>query len=182
MAPLNADKLREADPEALAVLVDELLPRLLRAATFYTRDSSSAEDIFMEVFHKLLRDPLKLAELASTGALEKWCMHLTRNVAVHHARRVKREATYAATESPEEQPDESTTVSPAMQNQILAALDSLDEATRLVITLRYLDGLSVREIAGKLSISPATVRVRTYRAIRQLRQRVWDDATTGPGQ
>jgi RNA polymerase sigma-70 factor (ECF subfamily) len=179
MDQVNADKLREADPEALGALIDELLPRLLRAAAFYSRDKAEAEDVVMEVFQHLLLDPVRLAELARTDALQGWCMRLTRNIAVHHARRTTRRAAYEAMESPEAQADDGPSVSPAMQKQILEALDSLDESTRTIVTLRYFEGLSIPDIAERLGLSPGAVRVRTYRAIRQLRQRVWKDAAAG---
>jgi DNA-directed RNA polymerase specialized sigma24 family protein len=92
----------------------------------------------MEVFQRLSRDPAKLAELARSDALYTWCMRLTRNIAVHHARLTLRRSTYEESDAREAPADEAP-VSPSMQKRILEALDSLDEPTRTVVTLRYLD-------------------------------------------
>jgi RNA polymerase sigma-70 factor (ECF subfamily) len=50
---------------------------------------------------------------------------------------------------------------------------------RTVIALRYLGDLSIKEIAGKLGISPGTVKSRLYTAHTRLRQKLQDNNWQG---
>lgn len=49
---------------------------------------------------------------------------------------------------------------------LLEAMDALPERCRQVIMLRHLDGLSYKEIAVRLGISPETVKVHMVRGVR----------------
>jgi RNA polymerase sigma-70 factor (ECF subfamily) len=52
------------------------------------------------------------------------------------------------------------------------AIDTLDEALRLVVVLRYYSGMDATEVGAILGIPPATVRTRLRRALRMLRGRM----------
>lgn len=63
---------------------------------------------------------------------------------------------------------------PATQNRMemqraLAALQKLEEPYRTAIQLRYVEGLTVTEIAALTSEPPNTVSVRIHRGLQQLR-------------
>ena len=59
----------------------------------------------------------------------------------------------------------------AEQRRLVAeALQSLDDATRPVVVLRYYEGLCSKEIGGLLDLTPAAVDMRLSRARQQLRQ------------
>ena len=51
-----------------------------------------------------------------------------------------------------------------------ALLSSLPDAQREVLIMRFVDGLSVEEIAQALKIPTGTVKTRTHHAIRKLRE------------
>ena len=51
-----------------------------------------------------------------------------------------------------------------------ALLSQLPETQREVLVMRFVDGLSVEEIAKALDIPPGTVKTRTYHAIKKLRE------------
>ncbi len=57
----------------------------------------------------------------------------------------------------------------AEQGEMLALLDRLDDDHREVVTMRYLEQLSPKEIAEALGVSENVVSVRLHRAIKQLR-------------
>lgn len=54
------------------------------------------------------------------------------------------------------------------ENPVLAALERLNEPAREVLRLRYWEELSIAEIAEVLGLSGPAVRVRLYRARKQL--------------
>jgi RNA polymerase sigma-70 factor (ECF subfamily) len=64
------------------------------------------------------------------------------------------------------------------QAELRAALATLDDGERLVITCRYLLDLSEAETAAALAIPPGTVKSRLHRGLRRLRERL-GPATAG---
>jgi RNA polymerase sigma-70 factor (ECF subfamily) len=58
----------------------------------------------------------------------------------------------------------------AMLRQLRQAVDSLPSDMRSVITLRFIDGLSCKQVAAKLDLGESNVRVIQYRALRKLRE------------
>ena len=58
------------------------------------------------------------------------------------------------------------------QREVRTALAGLDEGERLVVTCRYLLGLSESETAAALGIPAGTVKSRLHRGLRRLRERL----------
>ena len=58
------------------------------------------------------------------------------------------------------------------QREVRTALAGLDDAERLVVTCRYLLGLSEAETAAALGIPAGTVKSRLHRGLRRLRERL----------
>jgi RNA polymerase sigma-70 factor (ECF subfamily) len=59
-----------------------------------------------------------------------------------------------------------------LRDRVRAALESLESNDREVLTLRYLEQLSTREIAAVLAITEAAVKTRHRRALERLRRRL----------
>lgn len=57
-----------------------------------------------------------------------------------------------------------------MEHPVWQAMDALKEADRSVLHLRYVEELSIQEIAEALSCTQVAVRVRLRRARTRLRQ------------
>ena len=64
------------------------------------------------------------------------------------------------------------------QAEVREALAGLDEGERLVVTCRYLLGLTEAETAAALGIPAGTVKSRLHRGLRRLRDRL--EPVTGP--
>ena len=122
-----------------------------------------AQEAFIQAYLRLdsLKDPDRFA-----GWLRTIAMNRCRNYLRH-----KKPATVsvdtlgdvaAGEESPGDQADMSETT--------LLALGQLSEANRQALTLFYLGDYSVREIGKFLGVSEGAVKVRLYRARRQLRE------------
>jgi len=56
--------------------------------------------------------------------------------------------------------------------RVLTLLQELSDNDREILTLRYLEGLTVEEIAAVLDLSVSAVKVRHFRAVERLRQRL----------
>lgn len=64
-------------------------------------------------------------------------------------------------------PDAGEAIEQQQRNEsLLAAVASLPDRCREVVMLRYLDGLSYKEIGARLGISPNTVKVHLVKGVR----------------
>jgi RNA polymerase sigma factor (sigma-70 family) len=55
---------------------------------------------------------------------------------------------------------------------VLGALDQFDQVTRDLITLRYIEGWRVKDIAQSLGISQTSASVRLHRAMHILKRQL----------
>lgn len=185
----------EGSEDALARLYDRHGPAVFAEATRTSRDRWAAAEVVQETFLALwnraeLFDP-------SRGPLRAWLMAIAHNRAVDHLRRASRHDRAAAFSSfaGGDEIDASTTEWLAAAGEPVAAagpepgpemafssketrasiedaLGALDPLERRVIVLAYDGGLSQSEIAASLGWPIGTVKTRTRRALRHLRDRL----------
>jgi RNA polymerase sigma-70 factor (ECF subfamily) len=160
---------------ALARLYDRYGRTVFGVGLKMLGDRSLAEELTQEVFLKVWRssgtfDP-------SRGGFSTWLFRVTRSVALDlHRKRARRvrpvpegDSQIAAVRDnsagPQEIVDESW-----LSWRVSRALEALDAAHREVIELAYFGGLSQREISRRTGIPLGTVKTRTARAFRSLRE------------
>jgi RNA polymerase sigma-70 factor (ECF subfamily) len=133
--------------EDLLVLYDHALPRVYGYLAPRCGSVAVAEDLTSETF-------LAAANSIQRGAVERlsvaWLIGIARHKLVDHWRRQGREdarlALIAADDDPPDQWD--ATLDAVRAREVLARLAPQHQA---VLTLRYLDDLSVREVAGLMN-------------------------------
>lgn len=190
----------EGSQEALAGLYDKHGNTVFAAAMRASGDRSIAAEVVQETFLALwnraeLFDPAR-------GALPAWLGTIARNRAIDRVRAASRHdrassfSSFATSEAEDHSIGDWLTVSGeligvggpeplpevALTDQetrasIAHALASLDPAERRVILLAYDGGLTQSEIAAALGWPIGTVKTRTRRALRHLRD--WLERCTG---
>ena len=183
----------EGSEGALASLYDRHATAVFRLAMSVNRDRGVAEEVVQETFLALwnraeLYDP-------ALGSLVSWLLAIARNRAIDRVRGAARRvpaAPFSALVG--DQPDEASAVDwlvssgdilavgapepgpePALaaretQTAVARAIAALDAPERQAILLAYRDGLSQSEIAAKLGWPIGTVKTRSRRALRRLRE------------
>jgi RNA polymerase sigma-70 factor (ECF subfamily) len=150
----------------------ELIRRYERTALAIAYATVGAGDLSADVVQEaFVRAWRKLGSLKQPSRFGSWLCGIVRNLAVDERRRVRRQAT-----------ENIDTLSPACHNdpaaglgrreqsaQIQRALEKLDEISRSAVVLRYYEGLSSRQIADLLDLSPAAVDMRLSRARQELK-------------
>jgi len=140
---------------------------VLRVALRYTRDRELAADALQEVFAYLLRQfPPPGTGLTLTARLSTYLFPIARNAVISQLRKDGR-LERAETE-PDELPAASDTSSE--DDDIDRLLASLPPERREILTLRFVDGLALEEIASALDIPLGTVKSRLHLAIKALRE------------
>ncbi len=141
-------------------LVDLAGPRLFAHARRLSDDAETARDLVQEAWVAILRS---LPALRDDRAFLPWALAIvTRAAAREVTRRVRARETGAeltrAADAPGADPPD-----------LRAAIGELPAGQRAVLTLFYLDGLSVAEMATALEIPPGTVKTRLMHARSRLR-------------
>jgi RNA polymerase sigma-70 factor (ECF subfamily) len=174
---------RRGDHDAFTVLVSPHAHNLRRLANRFTRNAEDAEDVSQEA---LLKAFTKLNRFAGTDAIansefRSWLATVTINSAIDFVRRkrVKRAVPFEecgqmhgiARSGWGENPELSYARRERMR-AVLEAVSDLPADLRKVCLLRNIMELSTKQAALRLGIPTVTVRVRLFRAHRELRKRL----------
>jgi RNA polymerase sigma-70 factor (ECF subfamily) len=149
--------------------------RLRALAVRYLRDPAEAEDVVQEAFLRLLR----IADSVDDGFnVMAWLHRVATNICLstlRGARRVHLVDMTGETMHTEEdrrragQPEAAYEITYA--REILGAVARrLPAQQRLCLVLREVEGLSYRDIAGRLSVSPGSIESLLFRARRRFRE------------
>jgi RNA polymerase sigma-70 factor (sigma-E family) len=148
--------------EAFAGWAREHSPELLRRATMLCGDRHRAEDLVQET---LVRMFLRWRHIDLDGNPIAYA-HTTLFRVFLSGRRKHSSSELVSDNLPERSAGE---VDPAVRLDLVAALQTLPPKQRLVLVARYLDDLSVAEVATVMHRSEAWVRVNAHRALLKLR-------------
>ena len=160
---------QEGNSQALEVLVNRYKDKLFSSILFLVKDKYLAEDLFQDVFIKII-DTIRNGRYTEEGKFLPWAMRIAHNLCVDHFRKIKR--TPAVKTSDDRDIFELINVcedgadKKIMQNQthdrVRKMLDMLPEEQREVIVLRHYADLSFKEIAEmtNCSINTALGRMR----------------------
>lgn len=133
-----------------------------------TQDADLAEDLTSNVFEKAWRARGSF----HGGSPAAWFHTIARNVLIDYWRK-RRELPI---ENEDALPEERTksmdeALDQAMEmDRIRAALDTMPADMRLVITMRFIEGHTSKQVAARLGLGESNVRVIQYRGLRRLRK------------
>jgi RNA polymerase sigma-70 factor (ECF subfamily) len=167
--------------------------KLFRIARAILKDDGDAEDVLQDAYLEAYRH---LDEFHGGSELSTWLTRIVINQALMRLRKEKRRSsivpfrTGATTDAdgPEAQVPDNRSESPsaaairAETRRILERrIDELPSSFRTVFVMREVEDIGIDEIAECLSISPATVRTRLFRARALLRAALARDIDVATG-
>jgi RNA polymerase sigma-70 factor (ECF subfamily) len=168
---LLAERINQGDSEAFAEAYDRYAPRLHRHLLLRTSDKETAEDLLSKVF---LRAWEYVREGKTLRYLQSFLYTVTNNILTDHYRRSAHAplAVEDVTAYDRPGPDETIPAIDAGYDRAVleAALGKIRTEFRDVLVMRYIDDLSIGEIARIMQITPNTVYVRNHRALKALRE------------
>lgn len=163
---LLAIRCKRGEPDALAELVRTFERRLF----FYVRRMLAEEEEAWQVLQDVWLAVLsRIDQLREPGRLPQWLYAITRNTLMSHlrGRYAERERLGPEAEEPVDEDDPLARYADA--ERVYAGLARLPLVDREVLTLCFLEDLSIAEIAEILAIPPGTVKSRLFKARRALR-------------
>jgi len=153
------------DQSAFAELVRRYERVVTATAWSRLRDFHAAQDVAQESFVKAFSH---LASLRSPDAFGSWLLKLVSREALHRAQRTWPVASLEVIDQ-SSLVDRDALLSPE-RTTIVEALARLPEQERVVVVFRYIDGLTVNDIATVTGRPIGTVTKQLSRAIHRLRQ------------
>lgn len=154
---------------ALETLVLRHKDKLYSSILFLVKDKFLAEDIFQDVFIRII-DTMRGGRYTEEGKFLPWAMRIAHNLCVDHFRKVKRTPTIKNSEDQDifevlnftEESAEDKMIKRQSHSRVREMLDKLPEDQREVIILRHFADMSFKEIAQitNCSINTALGRMR----------------------
>lgn len=157
------------DEPSFELLLNRHKSKIYTSIYLFVKDEDQANDIFQEVFIKII-DTLRKGKYSHEGKFLQWAMRISYNMCVDQFRRGKRYSKISSTESFDifdvlETPEESmegAMMRTQTYDRIRSLVDQLPEEQREVVILRHYADMSFKEIAGltRVSINTALGRMR----------------------
>ena len=175
---LLVESARRGDLKAFSALVEACQERAVRAAYSWVGNYEDARDLAQEAFVKAYEN---LARFKGESRFYTWFYRILSNGCTDHLRKkkVRRAISFwSADESHEDAeekiPDASHNAKEELLNrelgeEIYRAMEGLPARQKSVFMLRYLDGMSLEEIASSLRLSTGAVKAHLWQAARKMK-------------
>ena len=170
---------RDGDLHALEALILRHKDKLYTSILFLVKDKYLAEDIFQDVFIRII-DTLRGGRYTEEGKFLPWAMRIAHNLCVDHFRKVKRTPTIKTGDNKDifevlnftEDGVDTRMMKRQSYDRVREMLDRLPEDQREVIILRHYADMSFKEIADITDVSINTALGRMRYALINLRKKM----------
>ncbi|MEI6288252.1 MAG: RNA polymerase sigma factor [bacterium] len=168
-------KVKSQDPEAYGRFYDLYVNRIYRFIFFKVNSSAEAQDITSEVFLKCWQYIKEGKEIKN---LNSFVYIIARNKVIDFYRQKSRETTSSINDpdAPEIMDEAKDLLLKQMQDSdlesVLAGMSHLKDEYKEVVVLRFMDELSIGEMAEILNKTQGSVRVLLHRALKALKENV----------
>ncbi len=139
-----------------------LLPVCIR----YANNEDDAMDILHDGFIKIFRN---MSKYKAGTSLNSWMKRILINTAIDYYRKKKRRRTENLETAYTVQSNDPDAISQISAKEILAALQMLTPAYRMVFNLYVIEGYSHKEVAKQLNITESTSRSNLVKARTKLK-------------
>jgi RNA polymerase sigma-70 factor, ECF subfamily len=161
---------RRGERDAFETLFQAYRNRVFSIALRYSGNRAAALDIAQDVFVKLLSS---IDDFRGDAGFESWLYRLVVNRCLDYHRRGRRLRNFVEKIfAPQPQSALQEILKSEMESQVQRGIEKLVPEQRIVVVLRYTEGLSYEQIAEILGCSMGTVASRLNRAHKILEKRL----------
>jgi RNA polymerase sigma factor (sigma-70 family) len=165
------------DSNAFSFLVNRHKSKIFTSIYMLVKDNYLAEDIFQDVFIRII-ESLKKGAYVENGKFLSWAVRIAHNICMDHFRKVQRTPTIKTSDDTDiferynfAEPAADVKIMQVERNDsIKKAIDKLPQDQREIIILRHFANLSFREISGMCNISINTALGRMRYALINIRK------------
>ena len=159
----------QGNEKSFEVLLSRHKDRIYTSIYLFVKDGEMAEDLFQEVFIKII-DTFRKGRYNHEGKFIQWALRISYNLCVDHFRKSKRQTKVSSSETfdiltmIESKDDnmEEFIIKDQAHSRVRQIIDLLPEEQREVIILRHYADMSFKEISlvTRVSINTALGRMR----------------------
>jgi RNA polymerase sigma-70 factor (ECF subfamily) len=169
----------DGNERAFEELLNRHQQKIYTSIYLFVKDQSLAQDIFQEVFIKII-DTLRKGKYNHEGKFLQWAMRIAYNMCVDHFRRNKRRPQLSPTETfdifdvlkSDDLNAEQDIIRSQTHQKIRHLVDQLPPEQREVVILRHYADMSFKEISKLTSVSINTALGRMRYALINIRKMV----------
>lgn len=167
-------KCQTGDKEAFRQLVIKYQPFVYKFLVKISEDQDVAWDLTQDTFVKVIRNIEKF-DISGSAKFSTYIITISRNLYVDYLRREKRIQLFIPIHDclniEDENMDIEDEVIDRMYNQIIMEnIEKLTEEQKIVIKMKYIQGLTLKEIGEILNMEPKTIKSRIHNGIVKLRK------------
>lgn len=164
---------QNGDKDAFHNLINKYHSIVYKFLIKLTEDTNLAEDLTQETFLKVIRNIDKF-DLYGKAKFSTYLMTIARNCFIDEIRRTKGYKFNYNIDDVLDVPAHEDGVEEKIVNRIYGrevakTLESLTEEQKIVIKLKYIEGLTLKEISEILDVEPKTIKSRIHNGIVKLR-------------
>lgn len=169
----------QGNTEAFGRIYDLFLARVYRYSLYISGDRSGAEDMTEEIFVKAWQ---KLPTFrGDAAAFLTWLLRITHNHVVDRLRQQRKDSVLMSAYEPEvaaplDEGTEMTAERHLLGQQALRLTRELPPQQRQVVILKFIEGLSNKEISDITGKREGAIRIAQMRALQALRMRLAGEA------
>ena len=169
----------QGNDRAFEVLLTRHKSKIYTSIYLFVKDASKAEDIFQEVFIKII-DTLRKGKYNHEGKFLQWAMRIAYNMCVDNFRRSKRRTKVASTDTFDifdiiectHMNKEQEMIRTQTHDKIRYLVDQLPPEQREVVILRHYADMSFKEISQLTRVSINTALGRRRYALINIRKMI----------
>lgn len=172
------ERAQKGDEAAFCELIEKIQPFVYNLALrMMNGNSQDAEDMSQEAFLRVYKALPKYKEDAS---LKTWSLRICKNICIDEIRH--RTAVELQTDELNELVADKTDVQEQVsakerRAELVKAINSLDERSRMLIVMRDINGLSYKEICDAAEMNEGTVKSALNRARKKLKEKLLQGGT-----
>ncbi|MFN8279325.1 MAG: sigma-70 family RNA polymerase sigma factor [Saprospiraceae bacterium] len=173
----------QGNEKAFEELLNRHKNKIYTAIYLFVKDRDLAEDLFQEVFIKII-DTLRKGSYNHEGKFSQWATRIAYNMCVDHFRRSKKRTKVSTSDEfdifdvlhVEDDNKELQLIIGETHRQIRTLVDKLPDEQREVVILRHYADLSFKEISSITSVSINTALGRMRYALINIRKMMEEHA------
>lgn len=153
--------------QAFLHLYEYYLPHIYRYAYYHTLNKQDAEDVVSQTFLQALEN---INTYQNRGIpFGHWLFRIAANIMGRHRKHKQRERLW--NDSQESEYSEKTEIDLDLEKlELLKHMQNLPDSQRQVLELRFIQDLSVKDVANILGRSEGAVKQLTMRAVSRLKE------------
>lgn len=163
---------QRGDKRAFEELITKYHPYVYRFLLKLLGDDDLAEDMTQETFIKVIRNIDKF-DIYGSASFSTYIITLSKNCYIDHYRRQKKtmnNVEFNENLNLQYENLEEIVLDKLEAERAEAYLDKLPEEQRMVIKMKYIEGLTLKEIGEQLELEPKTIKSRIHNGMVRLRK------------